>query len=609
VRALLEILVLGWRGGMVRRVKRLRDPRQILALIAGIAYFAFFALRPLLMGFGRSGRGLQRGLPGGLGTGEYAPALQLAIAFGLAVVVANTWIFTSSRPAFSLSEAEIHLLLPAPLTRRRILQFALLKRQAGILFGSLVFALLTALRWSGSPAVLLPRLVGYWGFLTLLDLHLKGVSLWKARLLELPPPAARRRRALAILVGAAWCAAVLLGLWLAWQRDGAGRSWSVDDLPASVLSFVHAVRTGIAGWSLAPFLWLAAAVAGAGLVRLGGVLFLLALLAAHYQWIVRSSARFEEAALERARRQAERGARRHGGASHRQTGRERSPFRLEAAPAAELAITWKNLLLRGRMPLVRLARLTLLGLAALALAAFAMSLAGAPSELYVAFAFFGLVLLAILSLMAGLFLRHDLRADFLHLEILRAWPVAGWRLVAAEVLAPVVTLLWLQLVTAGAVAVMATAGAAAGEMQRLLEGGAPRVVALAASLVAAVVLGAAIGTLSLSLQNLGVLLFPGWVPLGFRRSRGTALIGQNMLVGVGHLLAMLLAAIPPLLVAALVFALLNLLLGLRFTVWEVPLLAIAAAVPFLVEAFLVIRFAGAIWDRLDPSRELLDPAT
>jgi ABC-2 type transport system permease protein len=598
----------------VRRVRRLRDPRQVLAFLAGIAYVAFFVLRPFLVGFGHVPRGA-----GGLsGAGEYAPAVQLAIALGLAVVALVTWIAASSRPAFRLSEAEIHLLFPAPLTRRQILDFALLKQQAGILVGSLILLVFTALRGSRSPATLLPRLFGYWAFLTLLDLHMKGVSLWKARLAELPAAAARRRRAAALLVGAAWCAAVGIGLWRAWQAAAAGPSWAAGDFRGMVLDLARAARGGLAGPALAPFLGLAAPVAATGAARIGGGLFFLALLFLHYEWVVRSSARFEEAALARARRRVARGLRRANWEGLSRLVRARAPFRLEAAPAPELAITWKNLLLRGRTPLARLAAWTLAVLAGLAVALSGAVALGVPAVVVGVIAGVGFVFMAMMPLVAGNFLRNDLHVDFQHLETLRAWPVAGWRLVAAEILAPATTLLWVELTAAGVVAAAALAvglAGGAGERRAVLDtlpdallGGAHYATALAAALASLAVLGMAVGLFSIALQNLGILLFPGWVPLGYAIPRGTSMLGQNLVVGLGRLIGLALGAIPPLLVGGLVYALLNLALGLRLTAWELPLLALAVALPFLAEVYLMVRLAGAIWDRLDPSQELLDPA-
>ncbi len=599
-------------------MKRLRDPRQALAFLAGIAYLGFFVLRPFLLGtVGVRAPGAYSPL-GMAGSGELAAVVQVVVAVALAVIALVTWITASSRPAFRFSEAEIHLLLPAPLTRRQILGYALLKQQAGILVGTLILFVFTALRGARSPAAALPRLFAYWGFLTLLDLHIKGVSLWKARQAELPAAAAGRRLALALLVGVAWSGAIAFGLWRAWHAVQAGSAWAASDVRGVIVDVAQAAHGGLAGVALAPFLWLAAPIAGTGAARAGGGLFLILLLALHYEWVMRSSARFEEAALARARRRVRRGWRRGNWEGLSRLARSRSPFRLEAARAPELAITWKNLLLRGRTPLRRGAAYTLLALAGLAAALAVAALLGVPPVVHGMVAGIGFGLMLVMPLVAGNFLRNDLHVDFQHLATLRAWPISGWRLVAAEILAPATALLWIELAAAGLVVATALGAAVGGAgarhavlgpLPKALLGGSPFAVALAAALPSLAIVSLAIGLFSIALQNLAILLFPGWVPLGYAIPRGTAMFGQNLVVGLGRLIGLALGAIVPLLAGGLLYLLLNVVLGLRLAPWELPLLALAVALPFLVEVFLMVRAAGAIWDRLDPSQEILDPAS
>ncbi len=618
MRALIDILLLGFRGRIVRRVKRLRDPRQILAAVAGLAYMGYFFLRPFLFGAGLGRRGMPRGMAWGFaGMGEYAAAIQLAIALGLATVVVLTWIFTSPRPAFRLSEAEIHLLFPAPVTRRQILNFALIKQQAGILFGACILLVFNVVRGGVAGGLPLPRFLCYWGFLTLLDLHIKGVSLAKARWTEIPAAAAARQRVIAAAIGTAWVAAVAWGVSSAWRLAHVGASLAAGEIRGTLLAFVHAVLGGLAGTALTPFLWLGAPLARAGAARLGGSLFLVAMVALHYEWVVRSSARFEDAALDRARRRAARGRRRRSWESLSRSKRTRAPFRLEAARVPELAITWKNIILRSRIPLALLARRTLLGLAALAVAYGALTAFGLPGAVGAGIAGVTFVVMGIVPLLAGSILRNDLHVDFQHLETLRAWPISGWRLVAAEILAPATALAWLELTGAGIIAAVAVATKATGGASDLhavltalparLLGGAGLGVALAAVLTGTLLLGLSIGLFSITLQNLGVLLFPGWVPLGYSVPRGTSMLGQNLVVSFGRLIGLALGSIVPFLGAGLVFLVLNVLLSLRLAAWELPLLAAAAALPYLLETYLMLRAAGAIWDRLDPSRELLEP--
>jgi hypothetical protein len=49
-------------------------------------------------------------------------------------------------------------------------------------------------------------------------------------------------------------------------------------------------------------------------------------------------------------------------------------------------------------------------------------------------------------------------------------------------------------------------------------------------------------------------------------------------------------------------------LGVAPAPWQAPLLALFACLPVLAEVALLVRFGGALWDRLDPAEEILVPA-
>jgi ABC-2 type transport system permease protein len=595
--ALFELLLRGLRGRLVRRLRLLRQPRYLVASLAGLAYMLFFVGRNFLIW----GRGSRRPGIEVAGLGDRAPLVLLGAALALALVTTLGWLLTSSRPALRLNEAEINLLLPAPLPRRKVLEFALWKQQVGVLFGALLFSLF---RGFGAPGTRLPRLFATWALFALVGLHLKGVSLWKARLRELPPAAARWRIGLALLLAAAWWTAVgagLLHFFAAARID-----WQAGDAINNLDRLQAAARAGFLGWLLAPFAWLCGPLLG--LDRLRGALFACALLAAHYEWVVRSRARFEDATVARARRQLERGMKRSAFAKLSARSRQREPFHLAPTGSAEMAIYWKNLLLRGRMPLARTTGL-LLGLGA-AVAALGAAL-HAPEAFTGMVMFIGLMLMLPIAPLAGIVLRNDLRVDLLHIDVLRPWPVAGWRLVAAELLAPATTALQVMLtgaglVLGGAAAAWLAGGSAVPDFLRRITapvGGAwPGLLAVLTGLL---VVGLPIALLSIAIQNLAALFLPGWVGLGLERQRGAALTGQRILVLLGHVLSLALGLVPPLLAAGAAL-LLQRLLGLPWSPWELPLLALLAAALVLAEVGVLVRLGGALWDRLDPARELLE---
>jgi ABC-2 type transport system permease protein len=664
-RALLELLWRSSRGGLVRRARRLRQPRYLIAFLASAAYFGFLVLPGFLRwtrqaggpsGLGDGGAYGPAGIAGGA-SGDAAQLVLLWMALLLALGMTLLWALASSKPALGLSEADANLLLPAPLPRRKIIELAIWKQQAGLLSGALV---VTLVRGYGTPATRLARLLTSWALLTLISLHGKGVSLWKARLRELAPAAARRRAGIAIALAAAYWLAVGLALNAALAGPGAGAppgaaaaraATAVASAASPASAGLAAVRDALHRLAasppplltalLAPFRWLAAAALGVGW-RMGGAppagalsggglagggprsgggpggllaaLFLAALLVAHYEWVVRSRGRFEDAVLERARRQLDRRRRRPALPPPASRARRREPFPLAPAGPPEIAIYWKNLLIPGRRPLARRAWLIVLaGVAAWAVGA----ASGSPAAYLAAAAGSGLMLMVTVPLFAGLNLRHDLRMDLLHVELLRSWPVPGWRLVAAELLAPATTALsW----TLGGYAVLVGAVLAAGARLHAVSQalgwsgpGAPAggagggmvgaIVALATALLIA---GIPISLLSSAVQNLAALMFPGWIALGPERRSGSGLTGQRLLIFLGQMVALLVGLLPAaLLVAAALLA--GGWLGIPQRPWQAPFLALLASLPLLAEVAVLVRAGGAFWDRLDPAQELLSP--
>jgi ABC-2 type transport system permease protein len=657
--ALFELLWRGWRGGLVRRARRLRQPRYLIAFLVSAGYFAFLVL-PGFLGWARQPRGpfgrgpaLMDGPGAALGAAAEAGRLvEMATALVLAAVVTLTWVFASSKPALRLGEADIHLLLPAPVPRRKLIELAVWRQQAGVLFGA---ALLTLLRGYGSPAARLSRLFAVWAALTLMSLHSQGVSLWKARLRELPAAPARLRAGLVVALWSAWWLGVILGLRgaLAAPAAGAGGVAATVGAPGTAAGTAGSLGAAAAAGGgkqaiadaihrlassqppllldlLAPLRWIAGSFLGGSGLGIGGtrggfgvgieqlprLLLLAALVAIHYEWVVRSRARFEDAAIERARRLAERRTRRPGLPAPAARGRRREPFRLPPAGLPEAAIYWKNLLIAGRRPLARSAWFVAVPGAAAWAAGAAL---GAPIAFVSGLAGAGLMLMVMVPPLAPLYLRHDLRSDLLQVEVLRCWPLPGWRLVAAELLAPATAAMTAALVGCGLV--LGVALAAGGRIGRddILHlalraehwqgpaGGGGSAFGWVLGICAALLIaGLAITLLATALQNLAALLLPGWSTLGPERRPGSALAGQRILMLLGHVLALAAGLLPALLaVAAALFA--GSRLDLAPAPWQPPLLALLGALPLLAEIALLVRAGGALWDRLDPSQELLAP--
>jgi hypothetical protein len=196
----------------------------------------------------------------------------------------------------------------------------------------------------------------------------------------------------------------------------------------------------------------------------------------------------------------------------------------------------------------------------------------------------------LLSLFGPSAVRTDLRMDLRRLELLRAMPLTGRQVVAAELAAPALLLGGTQ-VGLVLLAVVLPVGL-----------GGPRESALwvAAGLGAALVLPA-VSLGGLFVQNAAVVLFPAWLPPEGERARGIEALGQRLLTLVGTLVVLLVGLVPGALAAALVGFVLERLLG--FGVWALPFAGLAAAVVLVGEVALGVVGLGHAFDRLDVSSE------
>ena len=86
------------------------------------------------------------------------------------------------------------------------------------------------------------------------------------------------------------------------------------------------------------------------------------------------------------------------------------------------------------------------------------------------------------------------------------------------------------------------------------------------------------------------------------------MVGQQVLLGVGRLIVMAVGVLPGAVVVGLI-ALAHRLLEIPFYSVELPILALILAAPLAVETWLLVLFCARTWDRMDPSRDLLEPSS
>src|SRR5947208_3503451 len=177
-----------------RRLARLRQPKYLIGFAVGLLYYYLIIAR--------------RRAPGG---GAWLPGSggeALAI-LGLTTILVINWLFGSSRSPFAFTPAETHYLFTAPMTRRQVLDFKLLRSQLPLFLSSVISVLL----FSGGhlSASRIVRVLGLWLVFSALQMHYGVAALVRQSLEEHGVTAVRRRLGvITVLTGVAVAVAVIL---------------------------------------------------------------------------------------------------------------------------------------------------------------------------------------------------------------------------------------------------------------------------------------------------------------------------------------------------------------------------------------------------------------
>jgi hypothetical protein len=567
--ALLYLAVCSIRNRLRVRLRRLREPRYLVGLGVGLAYLALVLWRyGVSLTSERAARGPRPGpRPAGV---DVAGALELVGAVGLFVFTVLAWVLPGTgRPALTFSRADAHWLFTAPVSRRQVLHYKILRSQAGVLAGSAIAALV--FRRPG-PAGIWTFFVGMSMVMATVNLHMTGISLRRDSLRAHGSAGVKRQ----------WLPLAVVAAAVGILAATVGADWSTfASAPGPAELFGEIQRTSRAwpAWIvLLPFTVLMRLPFSASVPEFLAVLpFGLAILAANYLWVLRSDVAFEDAAA--------RDARRHAGPRERAQRpdpvRRRAPFRLSPIGRPETALMWKNLVLAGRYAtwsaVLRVLPLILLG--GFVAGQAARSLADTLAVLC--------VIGAVGTMLVGpQIARNDLRQDLLHLATLKTWPLGGAAIARGEVLGPTVLLsaiVWLLSIGAMAFADGGTFGAGLSGAQRASYLAALMMVAPGVILVQVVV------------QNGLAVMFPAWIDLGSSRTRGMEVMGHRLLVA-GVLLVTVGVALVPALVAAAIAG------WALFVATGVPAVlpgALAALGVLGVEAALALEAIGRAIDRMD----------
>jgi ABC-2 type transport system permease protein len=502
----------------------------------------------------------------------------------LLTIVLLAWIIPHGRAALTFSEAEVNFLFPAPVSRRTLIHFKLLKSQTGILFTTLLLTLISGRFGTGGAGWI--RALGWWIILSTLNLHFLGSSFARSSLLE-HGISNWKRRLIVLLLVTGFLAGIVI--------------WSFQTIPNLNLAdlrdihiakeyFREVTNAGPAPYLLYPFrLLVRPFLAKDGVEFFVLVSPALVVMLLHYLWVVRANVAFEEASVELSQRIAERvTAVRAGNYQPRPTKAKRAPFALGPSGPPSIALLWKNLIAAGQAFTLRVWIILVICLIPFFLS-FSSALGRSDWRSILGL---GALFVIFWSLMIGpQVLRHDFRRDLAMADILKSFPLRGWQIVVGELLAPTAILTaiqWLLLL------------AAAGLVTRIPQGPIVSLEWRVAIALGAAVVFPMLNLISLIIPNASVLLFPGWFLAGPDRPHGIEATGQALIFLLGQVLVFMLAVLPAVIAFVAVFLPLS-YLGQQLI--AIPLASVASTIALGVEVAIAIFVLGRIFERFDLSAE------
>ncbi len=582
-RAFLFLFWHSTRNRLLSALRRLKRPKYLISFLVGATYFYFFAVRHWITGLRAAASPAAPVVPPALA--EYGAALLIMIA----VVVA--WLGPTPDAPLAFTETEIQFLFPAPVPRRRLVLWKLMRGQIGVLVTVFIFTMVVARGLAAGHRTVF--FAGAWLAFATMQLHLTGVRMARHRL-------SRRRvgwatRA-AVTMGAAGLVLGASALWT-WRHVGPPSSETFRRMegPGGFVAYASRLfESGPALWFFYPARLLArpALAPGAGPFLLA-LVPAFGLLGLHYLWVIRAGVELQEGAIEAAQKaEARRLRARRGRAGHvKPIKATPPPFTLAPTGPAEVALLWKSLIHMTRGLGGLRAILLIVAGSIVSSLVFLKSTGGRSFIAPVVATMCAMIAFALLVLGPAVF-RSDFRQELLHIDLLKSYPLAGRTIVGGTLLGPVACLTIIQWVLLAIFAVLA------GDLP--IEGlpwpGSPGLIALTVALMAL-----PINLVSALVHNAAVLLVPGWVTLGAARTTGVERFGQVLIASFGRLVALGLSLLPAAVVFAASWFFASLFMG---GAAAIPVSALPSATALSVEAWLGIQFLGAYVERFDPSSEL-----
>jgi hypothetical protein len=579
IAAFAYLLFNSTRNRLQSQLRRLRTPRYAIGFALGVGYFWLVFGRHIFAA--PNGRAVTPESALGAATGSLP--LDAIVPALIAVVFAGIWIFGGDMSALAFSEAEVSMLLTAPVPRRGLVIYKLAQSQIIIVINVLIWTFILRRGNSSLPSVLSATAI--WVIFTTLNLHRMGAALSRASRHKYRAAGKKKRwaaKAFAAVVFVAVFTALIVGPLSELEAPDASNPFGFF---RTILRFFESpgVKTALypfhllsaASFARTPGAWAAA------------MLPALAIVLAHVWWVVRSDAAFEEAAAmastERAKKLSAIRERRSGAALDLELKTGGRTVGLASTGLPWIAILWKNVIATRRT--IKPGALLRLPILIFAAAAFIGSKSGNPATAVFASASFMAVMLPILVIQV---LRNDLRTDMMNLPLLKTLPLAGGDLVLAEVASGAAAMLVVQLV------LFAIAGAALLARPGALH--VPVGIATGAAITLPVTL-LSLDVAICTIINGSAVLFPGWIRLGPAGAGGVEMMGQAMLGMIASLLTFALLLLLPAAIGA----------GIWYLLSAVPALATAAACAFGAavlgaESYIMMQALGHAFERAEPQQ-------
>ena len=562
----LRVAFLTLKNRIIQRVRRLREPRYLIGAIAGAAYFWFLFLRRSMGARPANGKLIMLTLGG--------PIIADCASVVLLLLMITAWALPADSGGLEFTETEIAFLFPAPLRRRDILLYKIVRAQPQALFTALI---MTVLGWWRNGLFL-----GVWSAISVLSVYFTLVSLGRARL---------RLMHIGFLARLAGVAAIVAGLvWIAKSE-------------VSAINF-HALKNGrqVLNALSVPFhkplirtiLFIPHLIASAAIPASVGMLaisvpIVLALGVGFFFIAAGLNVSFQEASIAASQKKAARQQRARGQRSGTfvMFRRAPAPFKLGETGPVEVAVIWKNLIALMRNSIAWVVIFA-------GIMAFMLGLALWAHEVttYTAIGSMLIFMSCFFPLLGPNVFTNDLRLDMPRLEVLKSYPITGERLIAAEIAAPLFVISILEMLFATAASIMIGFG----EVNRIT-----KFVATPQFIVAVLLLTLPICAVQLLIRNAIPVLFPAWAMRSKDEPRGFVMMGQRIVTMAGNLFVLGVAMIP----AAIVF-LPSLWVAYKYFSGNPAFVAVAtmpAVGVLLAEVWFGVRALGAQFEQIDISNE------